>query len=52
MVLMIINFDVDVVINFGFVGGIGVGLYVGDVVVVKVIVYYDVDVMVFDYEYG
>lgn len=48
----IIDFKVDVVINFGLVGGIGEGLYVGDVVIVMEMVYYDVDVIVFGYEYG
>lgn len=40
------------VINIGFVGGIGEGLKVGDLVIVDKLVYFDVDVIGFGYVYG
>lgn len=45
-------FKFDYVINIGLVGGFYYILNVGDVVILIDVSYYDVDVMVFDYEYG
>lgn len=42
----------DVIINIGFVGGLVFMLKVGDIVVFDEMCYYDVDVIVFGYEYG
>lgn len=42
----------DYVINIGLVGGFYYILNVGDVVIFIDVCYYDVDVIVFDYEYG
>lgn len=47
--LLIQNYGVNMVINTGSAGGIGVGLAVGDVVIADRLAYYDVDVTGFGY---
>lgn len=52
MILLINNFKLDVIINIGFVGVLDESLNVGDVFISDDVKYYDVDVIVFGYEYG
>lgn len=52
VVILVESFKVDVIINIGLVGVVVIGLNVGDVVVVDILVYYDVDLIVFGYDYG
>lgn len=46
------HFGVDALINTGSAGAVAEGLSVGDVVVADKLVYHDVDVTAFGYEYG
>ncbi|WP_082233755.1 5'-methylthioadenosine/S-adenosylhomocysteine nucleosidase [Halobacillus massiliensis] len=46
------RFDVEEVINTGSAGGFATDLEVGDVVISTTVVYHDVDVTAFDYDYG
>lgn len=46
------HFGVDVVINTGSAGAVAPGLKIGDVVVADKLVYHDVDVTAFGYDYG
>ena len=50
--LLISHYQVDIVINTGYAGGIGEGLAIGDVVISDRLAYSDVDVTAFGYEYG
>ncbi|EGK09378.1 5'-methylthioadenosine/adenosylhomocysteine nucleosidase [Kingella kingae] len=50
--LLIEHFTPDCVINTGCAGGVGAGLKVGDVVIGTHIMYHDVDVTPFGYQYG
>lgn len=52
VILLLEYCKLDVIINIGFVGGLVLMLKVGDIVVSDEVCYYDVDVMVFGYEYG
>lgn len=52
IVILLEKFKFDYVINIGLVGGFYLELNVGDVVILIEVCYYDVDVMVFNYEYG
>ena len=46
------HFKVEAVINTGSAGAVASGIEVGDVVVADELVYYDVDVTAFGYDYG
>lgn len=46
------HFGVDAVINTGSAGAVAPGLKIGDVVVADKLVYHDVDVTAFGYDYG
>ncbi|MBY5045477.1 5'-methylthioadenosine/adenosylhomocysteine nucleosidase [Streptococcus agalactiae] len=46
------SFKVDAIINTGSAGAVATGLNVGDVVVADTLVYHDVDLTAFGYDYG
>ena len=46
------DFEVTAVINTGSAGAVAPGLEIGDVVVADRLVYHDVDVTAFGYDYG
>lgn len=50
--ILVDHFSVDAVINTGSAGAVAKGLGVGDVVVADKLVYHDVDLTAFGYEYG
>lgn len=50
--LLLAKHDIDVIVNTGSAGGIGVGLHVGDVVIASEMAYHDVDATVFGYSIG
>ncbi|HEN0520587.1 TPA: 5'-methylthioadenosine/adenosylhomocysteine nucleosidase [Streptococcus agalactiae] len=50
--ILVESFKVDAIINTGSAGAVATGLNVGDVVVADTLVYYDVDLTAFGYDYG
>lgn len=48
--ILILYFEIRFIINFGIVGGYKVNFY--DIYLVFEVIYYDVDLMIFNYEYG
>ncbi|HFH9231996.1 TPA: 5'-methylthioadenosine/adenosylhomocysteine nucleosidase [Streptococcus agalactiae] len=50
--ILVESFKVDVIINTGSAGAVATGLNVGDVVVADTLVYHDVDLTAFGYDYG
>ncbi|HGC8226338.1 TPA: 5'-methylthioadenosine/adenosylhomocysteine nucleosidase [Streptococcus agalactiae] len=50
--ILVESFKVDAIINTGSAGAVATGLYVGDVVVADTLVYHDVDLTAFGYDYG
>lgn len=50
--ILVENFKVDAIINTGSAGAVATGLNVGDVVVADTLVYHDVDLTAFGYDYG
>ncbi|CAD5900939.1 5'-methylthioadenosine/S-adenosylhomocysteine nucleosidase [Carnobacterium maltaromaticum] len=50
--LLLAKHDIDLIVNTGSAGGIGVGLHVGDVVIASEMAYHDVDATVFGYSIG
>lgn len=46
------QFQVDIIINTGSAGAVAAGLALGDVVIARQLVYHDVDVTAFGYDYG
>jgi adenosylhomocysteine nucleosidase len=50
--ILLERFDIHAVINTGSAGGLDQTLSVGDIVIGREVVYHDVDVRAFDYEYG
>ncbi|HGC7663390.1 TPA: 5'-methylthioadenosine/adenosylhomocysteine nucleosidase [Streptococcus agalactiae] len=50
--ILVESFKVDAIINTGSAGAVATGLNVGDVVVADTLVYHDVDLTAFGYEYG
>ncbi|WPG03411.1 5'-methylthioadenosine/adenosylhomocysteine nucleosidase [Streptococcus agalactiae] len=50
--ILVESFKVDAIINTGSAGAVATGLNVGDVVVADTLVYHDVDLTVFGYDYG
>ena len=50
--ILVDHFKVDALINTGSAGAVAEGLNIGDVVVADNLVYHDVDLTVFGYEYG
>lgn len=52
MIILLEKYKFEKVINIGLVGGFYYFLNVGDVVIFIEVCYYDVDVIVFNYEYG
>ena len=51
-VLLVQQFNVDLIINTGTAGGVHKGLKVGDIVIADSLTYHDVDVTGFGYEKG
>ncbi|HEO4066847.1 TPA: 5'-methylthioadenosine/adenosylhomocysteine nucleosidase [Streptococcus agalactiae] len=50
--ILVESFKVDAIINTGSAGAVATGLNVGDVVVADTLVYHDVDLIAFGYDYG
>ncbi|HEO5257532.1 TPA: 5'-methylthioadenosine/adenosylhomocysteine nucleosidase [Streptococcus agalactiae] len=50
--ILVESFKVDAIINTGTAGAVATGLNVGDVVVADTLVYHDVDLTAFGYDYG
>lgn len=50
--ILVESFKVDAIINTGSAGAVATGLNVGDVVVADTLVYHDVDLTAFSYDYG
>lgn len=50
--VLVESFKVDAIINTGSAGAVATGLNVGDVVVADTLVYHDVDLTAFGYDYG
>ncbi|HGC8955249.1 TPA: 5'-methylthioadenosine/adenosylhomocysteine nucleosidase [Streptococcus agalactiae] len=50
--ILVESFKVDAIINTGSAGAVATGLNVGDVVVADILVYHDVDLTAFGYDYG
>ncbi|HFH7058714.1 TPA: 5'-methylthioadenosine/adenosylhomocysteine nucleosidase [Streptococcus agalactiae] len=50
--ILVESFKVDAIINTGSAGAVVTGLNVGDVVVADTLVYHDVDLTAFGYDYG
>ncbi|HFE9209695.1 TPA: 5'-methylthioadenosine/adenosylhomocysteine nucleosidase [Streptococcus agalactiae] len=50
--ILVEGFKVDAIINTGSAGAVATGLNVGDVVVADTLVYHDVDLTAFGYDYG
>lgn len=50
--ILVESFKVDAIINTGSAGAVATGLNVGDVVVADTLVYHDVDLTPFGYDYG
>ncbi|HEN9335627.1 TPA: 5'-methylthioadenosine/adenosylhomocysteine nucleosidase [Streptococcus agalactiae] len=50
--ILVESFKVDAIINTGSAGAVATGLNVGDVVVADALVYHDVDLTAFGYDYG
>ncbi|MGT2744638.1 5'-methylthioadenosine/adenosylhomocysteine nucleosidase [Streptococcus phocae subsp. phocae] len=50
--ILVDHFQVDAIINTGSAGAVATGLDIGDVVVADRLVYHDVNVTAFGYEYG
>lgn len=50
--ILVESFKVDAIINTGSAGAVAIGLNVGDVVVADTLVYHDVDLTAFGYDYG
>lgn len=50
--ILVESFKVDAIINTGSAGAVATGLNVGDVVVADTLVYHDVDLTAFGYDYG
>ncbi|CQH39030.1 5'-methylthioadenosine/S-adenosylhomocysteine nucleosidase [Streptococcus agalactiae] len=50
--ILVESFKVDAIINTGSAGAVSTGLNVGDVVVADTLVYHDVDLTAFGYDYG
>lgn len=50
--ILVESFKVDAIINTGSAGSVATGLNVGDVVVADTLVYHDVDLTAFGYDYG
>lgn len=50
--ILVESFKVDAIINTGSAGAVATGLNVGDVVVTDTLVYHDVDLTAFGYDYG
>ncbi|HGK7044348.1 TPA: 5'-methylthioadenosine/adenosylhomocysteine nucleosidase [Streptococcus agalactiae] len=50
--ILVESFKVDAIINTGSAGAVATGLNVGDVVVADTLVYHDVDLTAFCYDYG
>ncbi|HGD6627767.1 TPA: 5'-methylthioadenosine/adenosylhomocysteine nucleosidase [Streptococcus agalactiae] len=50
--ILVESFKVDAIINTGSAGAVATGLNVGDVVVADKLVYHDVDLTAFGYDYG
>lgn len=50
--ILVESFKVDAIINIGSAGAVATGLNVGDVVVADTLVYHDVDLTAFGYDYG
>ncbi|HEN0177351.1 TPA: 5'-methylthioadenosine/adenosylhomocysteine nucleosidase [Streptococcus agalactiae] len=50
--ILVERFKVDAIINTGSAGAVATGLNVGDVVVADTLVYHDVDLTAFGYDYG
>ncbi|MDR0691239.1 MAG: 5'-methylthioadenosine/adenosylhomocysteine nucleosidase [Streptococcaceae bacterium] len=50
--LLIHEFKLEAIVNTGSAGGIGKGLFVGDIVLSEKTAYFDVDVTGFNYDYG
>lgn len=50
--ILVESFKVDAIINTGSAGAVATGLNVGDVVVADTLVYHDVDLTDFGYDYG
>ncbi|HGA3967656.1 TPA: 5'-methylthioadenosine/adenosylhomocysteine nucleosidase [Streptococcus agalactiae] len=50
--ILVESFKVDAIINTGSAGAVATGLDVGDVVVADTLVYHDVDLTAFGYDYG
>ncbi|HFZ6906960.1 TPA: 5'-methylthioadenosine/adenosylhomocysteine nucleosidase [Streptococcus agalactiae] len=50
--ILVESFKVDAIINTGSAGVVATGLNVGDVVVADTLVYHDVDLTAFGYDYG
>lgn len=50
--ILVESFKVDAIINTGSSGAVATGLNVGDVVVADTLVYHDVDLTAFGYDYG
>lgn len=50
--ILVGSFKVDAIINTGSAGAVATGLNVGDVVVADTLVYHDVDLTAFGYDYG
>ncbi|HEM9178005.1 TPA: 5'-methylthioadenosine/adenosylhomocysteine nucleosidase [Streptococcus agalactiae] len=50
--ILVESFKVDAIINTGSAGAVATGLNVGDIVVADTLVYHDVDLTAFGYDYG
>lgn len=50
--ILVESFKVDAIINTGSAGAVATGLNVGDVIVADILVYHDVDLTAFGYDYG
>ncbi|HEO0254552.1 TPA: 5'-methylthioadenosine/adenosylhomocysteine nucleosidase [Streptococcus agalactiae] len=50
--ILVESFKVDAIINTGSAGAVATGLNVGDLVVADTLVYHDVDLTAFGYDYG
>ncbi|HGC8807712.1 TPA: 5'-methylthioadenosine/adenosylhomocysteine nucleosidase [Streptococcus agalactiae] len=50
--ILVESFKVDAIINTGSAGAVATGLNIGDVVVADTLVYHDVDLTAFGYDYG
>ncbi len=50
--LLIEQYQPDYIINIGSAGGVHADLEIGDIVIAEELCYHDVDIVVFNYEYG